>query len=369
LVLNGGSSLTELSVIVSGLASFTSQQAVNETATALINRARRALLSREVEILDSTLRAILALPLTPSVHDVARYYHAYALHRSGDSAQTQVLLTKLIESAHPDYRARILQGLGSCYLAARDLDESSRTYVEAARTATGTDPFAKCQSLRGIALVRSYRGDHEGSVADLERLFPVMRSFAMSFPSDYCDYLNNLAYELGQVGRIDEAKAAINVALRSPYADRFPDWAETAQELETMQRRVFLPLVFAVGGTAAALGVPASESTPAPAIDTRAIAENAPITRTHRDEVEPEVSAPAQPESQPDIQISWARRIAPKPKGNQKSAILVILAWLGCRRLHRAKPCRQSPIPTLESRGCAKSPPARAPPFNYSLFV
>src|SRR5262249_32741460 len=111
------------------------------------------------------------------------------------------------------------------------------------------DLFSECAALRGVALTRSFEGDHKRSLADLERLFRVMRSFATSLPSDYCDYLNNLAYELGQVGRIDEARAAINVALRSPNADRFPDWAETARELDTMQRRLFLPLVFVIGGS------------------------------------------------------------------------------------------------------------------------
>jgi tetratricopeptide (TPR) repeat protein len=345
LVLNGGSSFRERHAVIGGLVSLSSQSAVDATGRALIDLARQARISRELEALDEIVAAILALPLDQRLHAVANYYGASALRKSGDSEQTRSVLEKLVDTVAAEYRPRTLIGLGICYVTGGDLEESARIYLEAVRSATLTDPLSKAQALRSIAVIRSIKGDHEGSLADLERLFPVMRSFATSYPEDYRYYLNNLAYELGQVGRIDEAKAAINVALRSPYADRFPDWAETAQELETMRPRVFLPLVFALG----ALGSPQS-------------------------------SAPAQPESQPDVQISTARRIAPSPKRNQtdrlkaalrtpcKTSILVVLALATCRRFVRPTPQRQGLKPTFETTGCAHFPPARAPPFHDFLF-
>jgi len=195
----------------------------------------------------------------------------------------------------------------------------------------------------------------KGSLAALERLFPVMRSFATSYPEDYRYYLNNLAYELGEVGRIDEAKAAINVALRSPYSDRFPDWAETKQELETKQRRLFLPLVFALGS--AALTPKAPDIPESPVI----VARPEPLAQQQAFEA----SAPAQQESQPDIQTSTARLTSPEPRPTRKTAISVVLARLACRRLNQQKPLPHSLKPTSAARGCAKSPPARAPPFRH----
>jgi hypothetical protein len=272
-------------------------------------------------------------------------------------------------------------GLGGCQLAAGNLDESAKTYLEVCRAANHIDPLSKCSALRGIALIRSFDGDHQGSLADLERLFPVMRSFATSYPEDYRYYLNNLAYELGQVGRIEEARAAINVALRSPYADRFPDWAETAQEIETMRRRVFLPLVFALGVPAAlgipaaldgpALGVPAAAGLPEAGLSVKTSDEatrnlNVPsVTKdaaraTLRQQVEAE--ALAQPESQPDIQTSPARHFAPTHR-NLKTSILVVLARVTCRRVAQEAPLRETLKPTFQTSGCAQSPSARAPPI------
>ncbi len=242
-----GFSARGLADIIHGCARFACQKAIDTTGMALVELARHAWISRQVDLLDQTVRAILALPLDPGVQNVAHYYNAYALGRAGGPDQTRAVLDGLIDAALPEYKPRIILGLSGCHLIAGNLDESTRIYLEAARAASNTDAPCKSSALRGLALIRSIRGDHKGSLSDLERLFPVMRSFATSSPEDYRYYLNNLAYELGQVGRIEEAKAAINVALRSPNAHRFPDWAETAQELETMQRRVFYPVTLAVG--------------------------------------------------------------------------------------------------------------------------
>jgi len=227
--------------------------------------------------------------------------------------------------------------------------------------------------------MRSFEGDHAGSLADLERLFPVMRSFATSYPEDYRYYLNNLAYELGQVGRLEEARAAINVALRSPYADRFPDWAETAQEIETMRRRVFLPLVFALGvqatpGVPADLPVVPAVDRSVPTADVIARNPNVPsVTKsaaaTERQQVDSEASAVAQPESQPDIQTSPARVVAPTHQRNLKtSSLLIVLARVTCRRVAQEAPLQETLKPTFQTSGCVRSPSARAPPYHNSLF-
>ena len=321
----------------------------------LISLARQAWLSRQPQLLDQTILAIQALPLDPRVHGLAHYYKKLALRTSENTQQTRILLENLVDGVLPEHKPRIMLGLAGCHLTAGDPLESAKTYLEAARSAAKIDALSECSALRGLALIRPSEGDHKGSLADLERLVPVMRSFATSYPEDYRYYLNNLAYELGEVGRIDEAKAAINVALRSPYASRFPDWAETKQELETKERRVFLPLVFALG-SAAVLSVPAAlENPPATAV-------------TRREQPVPESSAPAQPESQPDIQTSAVPRSSPALKRNRTNRIFVIPAWLARRGLRVPKPLRrQSLKPTFEARGCAKSPPARAPPIHALL--
>jgi len=344
-----------------------SQSALKATGLALVELARHAWTSRQVDLLNQAVSAILALPLDQEVHNVAHYYSAYALGKAGDSDQTTGVLDRLIDTALPQHKPRIIVGLAGRHLVDGKLTESTKIYLEACRASADLDPLSKSQALRGLALIRSLNGDHSGSVADLERLFPVMRSLATSYPDDYRYYLNNLAYELGQVGRIDEAKAAINVALRSPNAHRFPDWAETAQELETMPRRVFLPLVFALGSPAVALSVLASIEAREPAPVIEASPESA-VAATRPEQVEPEASAPAQPESKPVVQISPARRLAPSLRRNLKTSIPLVLAWVLCRRVVRATPLRRTLIPSFETRGWGKSPRARSPPLDHSLF-
>jgi hypothetical protein len=201
------------------------------------------------------------LPIDPRTHEIAHYYRAlsakigtaatcFCLPGHWSTEGVRSLLERLADNASAEYKPRILLGLGGCYGVSNHLEESGEVWLEAARMAVRTDVFSRCGALRMLALVRSLTGDHAGSLADLERLYPLVRSLSTSYAGEYHEYLNNLAYELGHVGRVEEAKAAIKVALRSPYAHRFPDWSETAQELETKPRRAFPPFVVAIGGSA-----------------------------------------------------------------------------------------------------------------------
>ena len=74
-----------------------------------------------------------------------------------------------------------------------------------------------------------------GIQASLENLFPLVRAVA-GRSGEFYNYLNSYAIELGDVGRLDEANAALNVALGSPFAASHPYWKETRVELETKRR-------------------------------------------------------------------------------------------------------------------------------------
>ena len=85
-------------------------------------------------------------------------------------------------------------------------------------------------SLR-CALVSNEYCDHKQALADLERLFPMVRALSKYYPAFYYEFLNSLAVELGEVGRINEAEAASAIALASPFASAYPEFAETRDEL------------------------------------------------------------------------------------------------------------------------------------------
>ena len=88
-----------------------------------------------------------------------------------------------------------------------------------------------------VAAVRSIHGDHRQALESLEKLFPLVRLVGRQHAPLYYDYLNSLAVELGFVGRLDEAHAALNIALASPFASAYPNWTETREELEAQRTR------------------------------------------------------------------------------------------------------------------------------------
>lgn len=83
-----------------------------------------------------------------------------------------------------------------------------------------------------IALVKAETGDHKGALAILEKVSPLVHEVAKHEPFYFYVYQNELAIELGESGRIAEAKASSEIALASPYAVAYPNWAETREELE-----------------------------------------------------------------------------------------------------------------------------------------
>jgi hypothetical protein len=120
--------------------------------------------------------------------------------------------------------------------------------MEAARVAREEqDYLTRCAALRHLAVIRSIHGDHTGSLSDLERLLPIVRYVAGPSSPEYYALLNSIAVELGEVGRIKEANAAVDAALRSPFSVNYPDWRATKLELAAKQPKVFTPLVFALG--------------------------------------------------------------------------------------------------------------------------
>ncbi len=71
-------------------------------------------------------------------------------------------------------------------------------------------------------------GFHKQSWKDLERITPLVR---YSPPIERFQYLNSLAVELTEVGRIEEASNISRIVLASPFAFAYPEWRETGQEL------------------------------------------------------------------------------------------------------------------------------------------
>lgn len=236
-----------------------SQEIFDKLTKDLIRFAEQAYLARDLNTLDEVSQLLMSLPVDPA-QQIGIYYYALAIYRKGQRDEAEALLEKIVNDGPITYRARALQTLGANYLDKGQLDETLRFQLEALRMAS--DNKAQClqtivKAHFEIAVVRSLTGDHQGSLSNFEKLWPLVCH--ISNPFYFYLFQNGLAVELGEVGRVQEAKVASKIALTSPFAAAYPEWAETRQELAA-KRTSATPSVVPVRQTAE--GIPASRTEP-----------------------------------------------------------------------------------------------------------
>ena len=135
------------------------------------------------------------------------------------------------------------------YVRSGDLPTALPFLVEAANASSGIDPLTYLQAHRYLAVCQSIDGDHLGALSHLSQLEPALQAVRHIYPTEYLDQLNSRAVELGQLGRVDQAKGLLAIPLASSIAAGFPDWHETKRELDEIEAKgaTAPPLIFAVG--------------------------------------------------------------------------------------------------------------------------
>jgi tetratricopeptide (TPR) repeat protein len=223
----------------------------------LIQFAEQAFVRRDVSALEEISRILMNLPLETS-RQIGTYYYALAINRKGEIDKAEALLQKLADCAPMTYRARALQTLGANFHDKGQLNEALRLQIEALRVAADRNANGLQTTMLAfweISSIKSFEDDHKGALADLESLRPLVNLVARKEPFYLFLYCNDLAFDLGQVGRIAEAEAALDLALASPYAPAYPNWAETRKELDA-KRTSRTPSVVPLCGTPEALPAP-----------------------------------------------------------------------------------------------------------------
>ena len=192
--------------------------------------ARHACLSKQMGAVEQASQLMLALPISGQLESIARYYQALCTWRPGDINSARQF-ERAVEEVPLEYKARALQTVGATYHRRGELDAALPFYLAAGKAAANCDWLTLAQSQWMTAEVRSIHGDHKRALADLEGLFPLVRAVGKYYPASYYDFLNSLAVELGEVGRIAEAEAACAIALASKFAAVHPNWSETRDEI------------------------------------------------------------------------------------------------------------------------------------------
>jgi tetratricopeptide (TPR) repeat protein len=210
------------------------KQSFIELGNRLVAVADRAYALRQMDVVEQASLILLNLPLPRDYRSIAQYYQAYCIKRSGQFEKARPLFERVAEEVPSAYKARAIVALGSIAFDSGDYKSAFPLYLEAGRAATQHrrfDPLAAFFTGHMLAVLRSMDGDHRGALADLERMFPLIRSIGSSYSPMYHNYLNSLAVEMIEVGRLEEAQNLSKIVLATPYANAYSEWRETGADL------------------------------------------------------------------------------------------------------------------------------------------
>jgi len=218
------------------------RHALAEFAAKIASVADDAYLIRQFDVVDYVARLLVNLPLSPQLESVGHYYQALTLNRAthGDIVGAGSVFQRVADNAPPRYRGRAMLALGANSLRVGDHQGAIPFYREVTRIAKRDrifDPMMIYTAGRMIAVIKGMNGSHLDAVADLEGMLPLVRMASSLQPYVYYDYLNTLAVELGELGRLEQARRASEIAIASPFARAYPEWRETFEDIEAKSQR------------------------------------------------------------------------------------------------------------------------------------
>lgn len=208
----------------------------------LVVLAEHAHAFRQMDALEDVSQVLMNSPVPRVYKAVGQYYQALCIHRfgRGNLERAAHLIETVAEDAPPRYRVRAMQSLGSNSIRKGDYAIALALFREAARFAHCNrlyDAYATLGTQKMVAVINSEDGNHGGALVLLENLLPLARTVSRSHPHVYYDYMNSLAVELCEVGRLEEAANFSQIVLTSPFALAYPEWRETSNDIAARGRR------------------------------------------------------------------------------------------------------------------------------------
>ena len=180
---------------------------------------------------DTLQELALMLSNLPSEHyrGIGQYYTALGVCRNGTGSidLAQNILESLACVGPTKYRAKSLLLLSAISQVRGNIENAFKFYEETVKVEILGS--ATILAIKGIAVLKSREGYHKHALKDLERFYQIAR---YASPHVYFDYLNSLAVELLEVGRLEEARNISNIVLASPYINAYPEWHETREDIE-----------------------------------------------------------------------------------------------------------------------------------------
>ncbi|MFP5263969.1 MAG: hypothetical protein ACLGJB_18965 [Blastocatellia bacterium] len=198
----------------------------------LIRLAEQANAFRQLDKVRELADLLRGLPIKEYQH-IGQYYLALSTHKNGkgDVDKARRILESTVSRIHPGYKAKAILLLAAMSARKGDYDSEFYYFTEALKAKGTIDSIITAH--RGMAVSKARDGYNSHALKDLENIIPLLR---YSRPNTYYDFLNSYAVELGEVGRLHEARDVSRVVLASPFAFAYPEWQETAKELREPDR-------------------------------------------------------------------------------------------------------------------------------------
>ena len=216
--------------MVSGVLSY--QQLGNR----LIRLAEHAHAFRQFDKVKELGQLLANIPIK-SFQAIGHYFLGVAANSkgNGDQDESKKLFELAVDTAPDEYKVKAILSLGALSFHKRDFDSALRFYRETIKA--GRLSAASFQAIRGISTIKSIEGSHAHAVRDLEAILPLIK-YA---PAQTCfDVFNSYAVELGETGRIYEARNISRIVLASPFTFAYPEWQETANDLKGPNRSLVI---------------------------------------------------------------------------------------------------------------------------------
>jgi hypothetical protein len=178
---------------------------------------------RQVEHVKELARVLINNPIK-EYRLIAQYYLVWSQCRK--SHYDAATLERIVEQTRT-YKAKALISRAAFEGYKGNMSEALHFYTEALRTKPILPDYIK--ALTGIATVKSIEGFHASALRDLENLLPLL---GHTEPLNYFEVTNSLAVELGEAGRLYEARNISRLVQSSPFIHAYPEWQETARDLK-----------------------------------------------------------------------------------------------------------------------------------------
>jgi hypothetical protein len=198
----------------------------------LVMLSEQARAFRQFDGLSEYALILSKLPLK-RYQSIGQYYLALSVCRNGrgELDKARAILEKVASDAPLKYRAHAMVTLSSISWDINQPENTLRYCIEASRISGFSEITVK--ALRGIAVLKSFEGFHKSALRDLENMYQIVK---YAPPHIYFDYLNSLAIELADCGRLYEARNVSKIVCSSPLISIYPEWQETARELKEPNR-------------------------------------------------------------------------------------------------------------------------------------